>query len=87
MCENKVFHGHMDFIAHLYSKKEEYYHQTILRLVQSTYSVLLAKYRLKTGDQGDEINKKIFSSVHKGKVSLPLYLMSDVTYETFTILQ
>ena len=43
-CEDKVFYDHMEFIAHLYSKKEEYYHQTILRLVQSTYSVLLAKY-------------------------------------------
>ena len=86
-CEDKVFDNHMEFIAHLYSKKEEYYHQTILRLVQSTYSVLLTKYQLKMGDQGDEFNKQTFSSIHKGNVTLPSYQMSDASYKTFTIVR
>ena len=87
MCEDKVFDNHMDFIAHLYSKKKEYYHRTILRLLQSTYSILLAKYRLKSGDQGDEFNKQTLSSILKGKVSLPSYQISDASYEIFTIVQ
>ena len=63
-CEKKIFKNHMDFITHLYHEKNEYYHQIILRLVQSTYSILLAKFRLKTSKETNECQKSTFPSVH-----------------------
>ena len=86
-CEKKIFQNHIDFISHLYHEKNEYYHQIILRLVQSTYSILLAKFRLKTSKETNKCLKPTFSSVHKGKVSLPFYVHSDANYETFTVIR
>ena len=63
----------MDFITHLYHEKNEYYHRIILRLVQSTYSILSAKFQLKNSKDTNECQKPTFCLVHKGKVSLPFY--------------
>ena len=59
--------------------------QIILRLVQSIYSIRLAKFWLKNSKDTNECQKQTFSSVHRGKVSLPFYVHSDAEYETFTV--
>ena len=77
----------MEFITHIYVTKDDYYHQIILRLVQSTYSVQLAKFRLKASNEVNETKKQTFSSAHKGKVSLSMYVCSSANYETFKVVR
>ena len=71
-CDSSIFKNHLDFIAHLYEQKDKYYHVIILRLVQSTYSILLAKFRQKSSIHTMNDDKQTFSSIHKGKVPLTI---------------
>ena len=84
-CDILVFKDHIDFISHLYEAKDDYYHQIILHLVQSTYSLLLAKFKQKFIVHTNMNNKQTFSSIHKGKVTLPTYMHSGSKYETFAL--
>ena len=83
-CNTGVFKDHVDFVTHLYRTQYDYFHRIVLHLVQSTYSVLIAKLRVQV-PKDDKV--KQFSSIHKGIVSLPSYISSSSKYKTFSIMR
>ena len=80
-CDNRVFDNPIDFVNHLHSKSGDYYHRIIMKIVQSLYSSLLAKLKTK---QTTSDHLSSFASIHKGKVTLPAYVMSGSKYDLFT---
>ena len=82
VCNTEVFKDHIDFVTHLYKSQHDYFHRIVLHLVQSTYSVLIAKLKVQV-ENGH--SAKRFSSIHKGIVSLPSYIESSSKYKTFSI--
>ena len=75
-CTSEIYQKLVGFLHHLHVTNKDYYHRIILRVVQSNYSSLLAKFRFRTSDDvklGSDI--LTFSSIHKGIVIfyLPMY--------------
>ena len=64
---------------------DDYYHQIILRVVQSNYSSLLSKFKLNTpnDDASTKHGVPSFSSIHKGSITLPPYVCTSCTYQSF----
>ena len=79
--KSNVFTDPMEFIIHLKSIKEDYYHRIVMRIVQNLYSSLLAKFTTVNSIS----SKKIFHSVHKGSLSLPSYQNTDADYGIFEV--
>ena len=82
-CKCAVFQSHHDFVKHLCECSSNYYHRIIMRLVQSTYSVLLSKLKYPSSQQ-DFNESSRFSDIHRGYISLPPYVKSSLTHLTFT---
>ena len=82
VCSTSVFPNHVDFVTHLYKSQHDYFHRNVLRLVQSNYSLLIAKLKIKLPE--DDSSKR-FSSIHKDIVSLPSYVSSSSKYDTFIV--
>ena len=80
-CNSSVYSDPMDFIIHLDSCKDEYYHRIIMRIVQNLYSSLLAKFTTVE----NKSSKKTFHSVHGGTVSLPSYQNTGAKYSIFEL--
>ena len=81
---SEIYQKTSDFIHHLHVMNKDYYHEKTLRVVQSNYSLFLAKFRFRTSDDvksGSDILP--FSSIHKGVVMLPFYVFSSSTYYSF----
>ena len=84
-CNSTIFESHTDFVKHLHSQSHDYYHRIIMRLVQSTYSVLISKLKIKPLPKENlpTKNSSRFGMLHKGKVSLPSYVKTSAEYVTF----
>ena len=54
-CATSIFCSPMDFICHLQSNKDDYYHRIIMIIVQNSYSSLLAKFKLAS----DKFSQKV----------------------------
>ena len=80
-CKSSVYNDPMDFIVHLESTKDDYYHRIIMRIVQNLYSSLLAKFTT----VGSKSCKKTFHSIHRGTVSLPSYRQTGAKYSIFEL--
>lgn len=46
-CENKIFSDPKSIISHLYSNDQDFYHWILLRIVQTNYSSIIGKIRMK----------------------------------------
>jgi len=86
ICQTPVFKTHEEFLDHLCSYNSNYYHRIIMRLVQSTYSVLLSKLKFPSSYQ-DFSGCSRFSVIHKGHISLPMYVKSSMSHNVFTTKQ
>ena len=75
------------FVDYQYREKKDFYHQIILRIVQTNYFNLIAKLKIDTDGIDDTQNKSsaTFSSIHKGKVILLSYASTRPTYDTFAL--
>ena len=82
VCQSEVFKSENEFLEHLCYYKSDYYHQIIMRLVQSTYSVLLSKLKYPSSDH-DLSETSRFRQIHKGHISLPTYVKSSLKHNTF----
>ena len=83
-CNSEIYEKTRDFIEHLHVMSKDYYHRIILRVVQSNYSSILAKFRFQTCDDTKLGSDTLpFSSIHKGTVTLPPYIISSADYESF----
>ena len=83
-CDSPVYKCHTNFIGHLCSVRSDYYHRILLRLVQSTYSVLLSKLKISTAVECSE-NIHKFGMIHKGHISLHSYVKSSSKHQVFVI--
>ena len=84
-CGSGMFNTPESFVEHLYENQNDYYHRIILRMVQASYSSLIAKIKIPTASNKIKVSNKPFSSIHEGKVSLPAYVKSTSKYETFIV--
>ena len=82
-CSSSVFSDPMDFVHHIQNTNGDFYHRLIMRLIQSSYSSLLAKF---TTDENNP-TKSLFHEVHKGIVTLPDYRNTGADYTTFKVLK
>ena len=84
-CKDKVFKNPIDFVNHLHSMSEDYYHRIIMRIVQGLYSPLLSKLKTKQNSSNKEYKKGFssFASVHKGTLKLPAHVTSNFHYNLF----
>ena len=84
-CEEKVFQNPIEFVNHLYYRKEDYYHQIVMRIVQGLYSPLLSKLKTKFNSSSKEYKKGFssFASVHKRTIKLPAHVTSNFQYNLF----
>ena len=80
-CSTTIFDGPLDFVCHLQSNKECYYHRIVMRIVQNLYSSLLAKFTTTENKR----NPKKFYAVHNGTISLPSYQNTGAEYSMFEI--
>ena len=72
ICHSSVFKSHNEFLDHLCSYSVNYYHRIIMRLVQSTYLVLLSNMKFPSSYQ-DLSESSRFGVIHKEHISLPVY--------------
>ena len=84
-CEKIIYKDHISFVKHLYSHHTDYYHRIVMRIVQSSYSSLISKIKIPSNTHSDLPDSTTFGSIHPGKVSLPSYVKSSSSYDTFTI--
>ena len=84
-CGDNVFQNPIDFVNHLHSMSEDYYHRIIMRMVQGLYSPLLSKLKTKQNSSCKEYKKGFssFASVHKEIVTLPAQVTSNSHYNLF----
>ena len=80
-CDSYIFQDPMDFVSHIQSNNGDYYHKIIMRIIQSLYSVLFAKYTTPIHQRVDSS----FHGIHKGTVKLPNYLNNGSIYKTFQV--
>ena len=71
----------MEFVRHIQSNNGDYYHRIIMRIIQSSYSSLLAKYTLTILQKTD----MSFHDIHKGAIKLPNYVNTVGGYKIFEI--
>ena len=81
-CSSDVFANYTAFVKHLYNNHDDYYHRIVLRVVQCSYSSLIAK--IKISSPSNTKSQSSFGSLHSGRVSLPPYVSSDSQYDIFT---
>ena len=86
-CDDTVFPDPITFLKHLHSNRNDYYHRVIMRQVQNLYSSLLAKFKILEWNTNHDptITSATFQSLHKGKLTLPLYVLSRSVYETICV--
>ena len=80
-CESLVFNDPTTFVNHIQREHNDYYHRIIMRIIQCSYSSLLAKFTMSI----DTSLYKSFHRIHKGSVKLPTYMNTGANYTTFRI--
>ena len=80
-CSTGIFIEPLDFVHHLQTVKECFYHRIVMRIVQNLYSSLLAKF---TTTENKNPSKTFFA-VHSGTISLPSYQSTGAEYSIFEI--
>ena len=66
-CDSYIFPDPMEFMRHVQSNNRDYYHRIVMRIIQSSYSSLLAKFNSTMLQKSD----MSFHDIHKGAVQLP----------------
>ena len=86
-CDDTVFADPTTFLKHIHSKGTDFYHRIVMRQVQNLYSSLFAKFKCLDSNTNQSLNltSSTFQSVHKGKITLPLYVHADSVYDTICV--
>ena len=80
-CTSTTFDAYIGFVEHLYNKDGDYFYQSILRVVQCSYSSLISKIKISPASVKN--NQASFGSIHSGKVALPPHVFSCSEYQNF----
>ena len=80
-CDSDMFGNINSFVTHVYSMQDCYFHRIIMRIIQSTYSPLISKIRIRECE-ATKIGTT-FSKVHEKKVTLPPYIESNYDYQSY----
>ena len=83
-CAKTLFCSPMDFICHLQSSKDDYYHRIVMRIVQNSYSSLLAKFKLASEKLSPNVT---FFERHKMEIALPSHSQTSAKYSTFDLIK
>ena len=88
-CDGAIYKNPTAFHRHLHSMQHEYYHRIVMRQVQNLYSALIAELKIPDLNTINPLKSTLStsSSQPKGKVSLPLYVLSQSSYETITVMR
>ena len=80
-CNSYIFPDPMEFVRHVQSNNDDYYHRIIMRIIQLSYSSLLAKYTSNMLQKTD----LSFHDIHKGAAKLAHYVNTGSIYKIFQI--
>ena len=83
-CNKIVYDGYINFVKHVHEKQDNHFHKIILRIIQTSYSVLLNKLNLR-GDTDVISSKKRFQEICKENIKLPEYFDSKRSYRTHKV--
>ena len=81
VCKSGTFEDPFEFVHHIQLQNDDFYHRIIMRIIQSSYSSLLAKFKMKVNERVEQS----FHAIHKGTVTLPPNVATNATYKVFQV--
>lgn len=84
-CNATIYHDTKSFLQHLHYNQADFYHQIVLRIVQSYYSSILAKIKIFKSLKNDTVLMKSIRRSCLGIITLPKNIQTNATYESFTV--